>query len=84
MSGPLERRDLAVIGSRFDVEELRLFGPVSRFQRLILPGSYEDASSSRRWCADALYRMDRQVMRLPLSRAAAMIMVARLWPRLER
>jgi 2-polyprenyl-3-methyl-5-hydroxy-6-metoxy-1,4-benzoquinol methylase len=81
---PLERRDLAVIGSWFDIEEMRLFGPVSRFQRVILPGSYEDASSSRRWCADVLYRMDRQLMRLPSLRAAAMIMVAKLWPRLER
>lgn len=81
---PLERRDLAVIGSWFDIEELGLFGPVSRFQRLILPGSYEDASSSRRWCADVLFRVDRQLMRLPSLRATAMIMVARLWPRLER
>jgi 2-polyprenyl-3-methyl-5-hydroxy-6-metoxy-1,4-benzoquinol methylase len=28
---PLERQDLAIIGSRFDIEELRLFGPISRF-----------------------------------------------------
>ena len=81
---PLERGELAVIGSWFDIEELRLFGPVSRFQRLFLPGSYEDASSSRRWCADGLYRVDRRLMRLPPLRAAAMIMLARLWPRLER
>ena len=78
---PLERGDLAAIGSWFDIEELRLFGPVSRLQRLILPGSYEDASSARQWCADVLYRMYRQLMRLPRSRAAAMIMVARLRPR---
>jgi SAM-dependent methyltransferase len=80
---PLERHDLAVIGSRFDIEELQLFGPISRFQRLILPGSYEDASSSKRWCADVLYRTDRQLMRFPSLRAVAMIMVAKLWPRLK-
>jgi len=80
---PLERRDLVVISSRFDIEVLRLFGPVSRVQRLIVPGSYEDASSSRRWCADVLYRMDRQLMRLPGLRAAAMIMLAKLRPRLR-
>jgi SAM-dependent methyltransferase len=81
---PLERHDLAVISSWFDIEELRLFGPVSRFQRLILPGSYEDASSCRRWCADVLYRMDRHLMRLPPLRAAAMILVAKLRPRVKR
>jgi len=78
---PLERADLAIIGSSFDITEPRLFGPVSRLQRLVLPGSYEDASRTRRWCADSLYRMDRQLMRLPPMRAAAMIMVAKLRPR---
>lgn len=80
---PLERQDLKIIRCRFDIEVLRLFGPVSRVQRLIVPGSYEDASSSRRWCADVLYRMDRQLMRLPGLRAAAMIMLAKLRPRLR-
>jgi 2-polyprenyl-3-methyl-5-hydroxy-6-metoxy-1,4-benzoquinol methylase len=78
---PLERHDLAIISSQFEIKEARLFGPVSRFQRLVLPGSYEDASSARRWCADFLYRVDRQLMRLPPLRSAAMIMVAKLRPR---
>ena len=80
---PLEPQDLAVISSRFDIEELRHFGPISRFQRLFLPGSYEDASSSKRWCSDVLYRMDRRLMRLRPLRAVAMIMVAKLRPRLK-
>lgn len=78
---PLEQPDLAMISSRFDIQEPRLFGPVSRLQRIVLPGSYEDASQARRWCADSLYRVDRQLMRLPPLRAAAMIMVAKLRPK---
>jgi len=78
---PLERQDLAIISSRFDIGEPHLFGPVSRFTRLVLPGSYEDASRARRGCADLLYRTDRQLMRLPPLRSAAMIMVAKLRPR---
>lgn len=78
---PLERHDLAIISSRFDIKEPRLFGPVSRLQRMVLPGSYEDASRARRWCADSVYRFDRQLMRLPPLRAAAMIMVAKLRPK---
>jgi hypothetical protein len=53
---PLEPHDLAVITSSFDIEEPRLFGPVSRPQRIVLPDSYESASQARRWCADSLYR----------------------------
>lgn len=78
---PLERRDLAVIGSSFDFEEPRLFGPVSRLTRIVLPESYEGASQARRWCCNSLYRLDRQLMRLPPLRAAAMIMVAKMLPR---
>ena len=78
---PLEPRDLKVISSRFDIEEPRFFGPVSRFQRLVLPTSYEDASPARRWCADFFYRVDRQVMRVPRLHSTAMIMVAKLRPR---
>jgi 2-polyprenyl-3-methyl-5-hydroxy-6-metoxy-1,4-benzoquinol methylase len=78
---PLERHDLAVIRSRFEISEPRLFGPVSRLQRLVLPGSYEDAPRATRWCADSLYRLDRQLMKLPPLRAAAMIMVAKLHPK---
>ena len=63
------------------IEQPRLFGPVSRLQRLVVPGSYEDAGRARRWCADSLYRVDRQLMKLPLLRAAAMIMVAKLRPK---
>jgi SAM-dependent methyltransferase len=77
---PLERHDLAVISSRFEIEAPRFFGPVSRFQKLVLPGSYEDASRARRWCADFLYRVDRQLLRLPPLRSTAMIMVAKLRP----
>jgi SAM-dependent methyltransferase len=78
---PLERHDLAIIGAQFDISESRLFGPVSRLQRVVLPSSYEDAARLRRWCADSLYRLDRQVMKLPALRSAAMIMVARLRPK---
>lgn len=78
---PLERHDLAIISSRFDIKESRLFGPVSRLQRIVLPDSYRGASQARRWCADSLYRLDRQLMRLPPLRAAAMIMVAKLRPK---
>jgi 2-polyprenyl-3-methyl-5-hydroxy-6-metoxy-1,4-benzoquinol methylase len=78
---PLERHDLAVIASSFDVEEPRLFGPVSRLQRIVLPDSYEGTSQARRWCCNSLYRLDRQLMRLPPLRAAAMIMVAKMRPR---
>lgn len=80
---PLERHDLAIIGSRFEITEPRFFGPVSRLQRLVLPGSYEEASAPRRWCADFLYRFDGQLMRVAPLRAAAMIMVAKLLPRHE-
>ena len=78
---PLEKRDLGIIGSRFAIEEPRLFGPVSRLERLVLPGSYEHAGRARRLCADSLYRLDRQLMKLPPLRAAAMIMVAKLRPK---
>jgi 2-polyprenyl-3-methyl-5-hydroxy-6-metoxy-1,4-benzoquinol methylase len=78
---PLEPHDLAVITSSFDIEEPRLFGPVSRLQRIVLPDSYEGASQARRWCADSLYRLDRTLMRLPPLRTAAMIMVARMRPK---
>ena len=78
---PLERHDLAVIASSFDIEEPRLFGPVSRLQRIVLPDSYEGASQARRWCCNSLYRLDRQLMRLPPLRAAAMMMVAKMRPR---
>jgi 2-polyprenyl-3-methyl-5-hydroxy-6-metoxy-1,4-benzoquinol methylase len=78
---PLERHDLAVINASFDMEEPRVFGPVSRLQRLVLPDSYEGASQARRWCANSLYRLDRQLMRLPPLRASAMIMVAKMRPR---
>ena len=78
---PLEPHDLAVISSSFDIEEPRLFGPVSRLQRIVLPGSYENAGRTRRWCADSVYRLDRQLMRLPPLATAAMIMVAKLRPK---
>jgi len=78
---PLERRDLAVISCSFDMDEPRLFGPVSRLQRLVLPGTPVRHRQARRWCADSLYRVDRQLMRLPPLRAAAMIMVAKLRPK---
>jgi 2-polyprenyl-3-methyl-5-hydroxy-6-metoxy-1,4-benzoquinol methylase len=78
---PLERHDLSIIASRFAIEEPRLFGPVSRLQRLVLPGSYEHAGRARRTCADSLYRMDRQLMKLAPLRSAAMIMVAKLRPK---
>ena len=79
---PLEWHDLAIISAGFDISEPRYFGPVSRFTRLVLPGSYEDANPARRWCADLLHRTDRQLMRLPpLRLAAAMVMVAKLRPR---
>jgi SAM-dependent methyltransferase len=78
---PLERHDLDIISSSFAIEEPGFFGPVSRFTRLVLPGSYEDASPARRRCADLLHRTDRRLMRLPLLRSAAMIMVAKLRPR---
>jgi 2-polyprenyl-3-methyl-5-hydroxy-6-metoxy-1,4-benzoquinol methylase len=78
---PLEQHDLAVIKASFDIEAPRLFGPISRLQRLVLPDDYEGAGRARRWCVDALYRVDRQVMRLPPLRAAAMIMVAKMRPR---
>jgi len=81
---PLERHDLAIISARFDISEPRFFGPVSRFTRLVLPASYEDASPARRWCADLLHHTDRQLMRLPPLRSAAMIMVAKLRPRQGR
>lgn len=81
---PLERDDLDVINSSFDMEEPRVFGPVSRLERIVLPGSYEDASHARRWCADSLYRLDRQLMRLPPLRASAMIMVAKMRPKPAR
>jgi hypothetical protein len=77
---PLEPHDLEIVSSRFDIEGPRLFGPISRFQKLVLT-SYEDASQARRWCADFLYRLDRQVMRVPPLRSAAVIMVAKLRPR---
>ena len=78
---PLERHDLAVIASSFDIDEPRLFGPVSRLQRIVLPDSYAGTSQARRWCCNSLYRLDRQLMRLPPLRAAAMIMVAKMRPR---
>jgi 2-polyprenyl-3-methyl-5-hydroxy-6-metoxy-1,4-benzoquinol methylase len=78
---PLERHDLAVIASSFDFEKPRLFGPVSRLQRIVLPDGYESTSQARRWCCNSLYRVDRQLMRLPPLRAAAMIMVAKMRPR---
>jgi 2-polyprenyl-3-methyl-5-hydroxy-6-metoxy-1,4-benzoquinol methylase len=78
---PLEPRDLAVLSSHFDIQVLQLFGPVSRVQRLIVPGSYENATSARRRCTDLLYRIDRQLMRVPLLRTTAMIMLAKLQPR---
>jgi len=78
---PLERHDLEVINSSFDIEEPRLFGPVSRLQRIVLPDRYEGASQTRRWCAASLYRVDRQLMRLPPLRTAAMIMVAKMRPK---
>jgi 2-polyprenyl-3-methyl-5-hydroxy-6-metoxy-1,4-benzoquinol methylase len=78
---PLERHDLAVINSSFDMEEPRVFGPVSRLQRIVLPDSYEGASQTRRWCANSLYRLDRQLMKLPPLRASAMIMVAKMRPK---
>ena len=77
----LERQDIRVVAGTFDIEPLQLFGPVSRLQRLILTGSYEDASLARRSCSDSLYRMDRLLMKLPLMRPAAMVMVAKLQPR---
>jgi len=77
---PLERADLAVISSQFEFKETRLFGPVSRFQRLVLTGSYEDASLAQRWCCDSLQSLDGHLMRVPLLRPAAMIMVAKLYP----
>jgi hypothetical protein len=40
---PLEPPDLAVIRSAFDIEESRLFGPVSRLERIVIHGPYEDA-----------------------------------------
>jgi 2-polyprenyl-3-methyl-5-hydroxy-6-metoxy-1,4-benzoquinol methylase len=78
---PLERPDLAVISSHFEFKETRLFGPVSRFQRLVLSGNYEDASPARRWCCDSLQSLDGHLMKVPLLRPAAMIMVAKLYPR---
>jgi len=78
---PLERHDLEVINSSFDIEKPRLFGPVSRLQRIVLPDRYEGASQARRWCATSLYRVDRQLMRLPALRTAAMIMVAKMRPK---
>jgi 2-polyprenyl-3-methyl-5-hydroxy-6-metoxy-1,4-benzoquinol methylase len=78
---PLERHDLNVIAHSFDIEAPRLFGPVSRLQRLVLPDSYTGTSQARRWCSDFLYRFDRQLMRLPALRASAMIMVAKMHPR---
>jgi len=79
---PLERHDLEIISSRFAIREPRFFGPVSRFTRLVLPGgNYEDTSPARRRCADLLHYTDRQLMRLPPLRSAAMIMVAKLQPR---
>jgi len=77
---PLEPHDLAIISSQFEIKEPRFFGPVSRFQRLVLTGSYEDASRTRRWCCDSLQRLDGRLMRSPLLRPAAMIMVAKLHP----
>lgn len=77
---PLERHDLDIISTRFDIDEPRFFGPVSRFQRLVVPDNYEGASPGRRWCADLLYRADRLVMRVTLLQSAAMIMVAKLRP----
>ena len=78
---PLERHDLEVINSSFDMEEPRVFGPVSRLQRIVLPDSYEGASQLRRWCTDSLYRVDRELMRLAPLRAAALIMIAKMRPR---
>jgi 2-polyprenyl-3-methyl-5-hydroxy-6-metoxy-1,4-benzoquinol methylase len=78
---PLEPHDLAVIRANFDMEEPRVFGPVSRLQRIVLPDNYEGASQTRRWCTDSLYRLDRQLMRLPALRAAALIMVAKMRPK---
>jgi 2-polyprenyl-3-methyl-5-hydroxy-6-metoxy-1,4-benzoquinol methylase len=78
---PLERHDLAIISSEFEIQEPRLFGPVSRLTRIVLPGSYEDAGRARRWCSDSLYRLDGQLMKVPPLRATAMIMVAKLRPR---
>jgi hypothetical protein len=77
---PLERPDLAIISSQFEIKEPRFFGPVSRFQRLVLTGSYEDASRGRRWCCDSLQRLDGHLMKVPLLQPAAMIMVAKLYP----
>jgi 2-polyprenyl-3-methyl-5-hydroxy-6-metoxy-1,4-benzoquinol methylase len=77
---PLEPPDLAVIKSAFSVEESRLFGPVSRFERIVIHGPYETAGPARRWCADTLYRLDRRLMSLRPLRPAAMIMVAKLRP----
>lgn len=81
LAGRLQWRDLAVIGSSFDFEEPRLFGPFSRLTRMVLPDSYEGASQAGRWCSNSLYRLDRQLMRLPPLRTAAMIMVAKMRPR---
>jgi SAM-dependent methyltransferase len=77
---PLEPPDLAVIRSAFDVEESRLFGLVSRLERIFMRGPYEDASRARRWSNDTLYRLDRLLMSLRPLHPAAMIMVAKLRP----
>jgi len=81
---PLEWHDLEVINSTFELEAPRVFGPVSRLQRIVLPDDYKGASQARRWCSDSLYRLDRQLMRLPPLRAVALIMVAKMHPRAVR
>jgi SAM-dependent methyltransferase len=77
---PLEPADLEVIRACFDIERPRLFGPVSRLQRIVLPENCK-ASRARRLCADTLYRLDRRFMRLPALHSAAMMMVAKMRPK---
>ena len=81
---PLEASDLAKIWRRFEVNERRLFGPVSRacdqYGSRIFPQSYETGGKLQRGVFNAMYEVDRILMRLPVFESAAMIMVASLSP----
>lgn len=76
---PLENADLAEIARHFDISDRRLYGPVSRAaDRWGGGGLYETATRAKRARADALYRLDKNLMQNSLMKFASMIMVARL------
>jgi 2-polyprenyl-3-methyl-5-hydroxy-6-metoxy-1,4-benzoquinol methylase len=81
---PLEPADMRVIEATFDIEGQQMFGPVSRLQRLTLPGTYEGAGTARRYLTNSLYRIDRRLMSLGMYERTAMVMNARLRPRRSR